>query len=208
MVYTRHFTKDLAKESGSTVISVDYPLGPEKKINDIMDNVSAVYDLISIQYPSSKISLIGTSAGGCIVLALALKIYKEKKKPLNAIVLYSPLTDLSESYKPINEIHDNVIFKTCKKGCAKVILDKYKKKDYYASPLLHVGRNIPKTMIVADNNETLFTDSYILYNKCLENEIDSKFIIYKNTYHAFQTLSNKTKETEELLHSTIDFIKD
>ena len=208
VVYTRHYTKDLSSASGSVVISVDYPLGPDNNIKDIIDNVSAVYDLISIQYPNSKLTLIGTSAGGCIALALALKINKEKKKPLHSLVLYSPLTDLSESYKNMNEITDKIIFSTCKKGCRKAILGTYKKKDMYASPLLHVRNNIPKTLIAADNNETLFTDSYVLYNKCLENNIESKFIIYKNTYHAFQTIASKTKETKELLDITCDFIKD
>ena len=207
-VYTRHFTKDLACSTGSTVICVDYPLGPDNTIKDIMDNVSAVYDLVSIQYPNSNISLIGTSAGGCIALALALKINKENKKPLHSLTLYSPLTDLSESYKSMNEITDKIIFKTCKKGCRKVILGTYKKKDMYASPLLHVRNNLPKTLIVADNNEQLFTDSYVLYNKCLENNIESKFIIYKNTYHAFQTIASKTKETKELLEITSEWIKD
>ena len=207
VVYTRHFTTALAEESQSEVISVDYPLGPDNNIVDIMNNVASIYDFISIKYPTSKISLIGTSAGGCITLALALRIAKEKKKPLESIVLYSPLTDLSETYKNINEVDDKVIFKTCKKGCRKVILGSYKKKDLYASPLLHVNKYLPRTMIVADNNETLFTDSYILYNKCLENDIPAKFIIYKNTYHAFETLANKTKETKELLDLTIEFIK-
>ena len=32
VVYTRHFTRDLAIESGSIVFSVDYPLGPENNI--------------------------------------------------------------------------------------------------------------------------------------------------------------------------------
>ena len=207
IVYTRHFTTALAEKSGSVVVSVEYPLGPDNTIVDIMNNVSSVYDLISIKHPNSNISLIGTSAGGCIALALALKINKENKKPLHSLVLYSPLTDLSESYKNINEITDKVIPKTCKKGCRKVILGKYKKKDMYASPLLHVGNNLPKTLIAVDNNETLFTDSYVLYNKCLENNITSKLILYKNTYHAFQTLANKTKETKELLEITNEFIK-
>ncbi|MCR5224350.1 MAG: alpha/beta hydrolase [Bacilli bacterium] len=207
IVYTRHFTTALAEKSGSVVVSVEYPLGPDNTIVDIMNNVSSVYDLISIKHPNSNISLIGTSAGGCIALALALKINKENKKPLHSLVLYSPLTDLSESYKNINEITDKVIPKTCKKGCRKVILGKYKKKDMYASPLLYVGNNLPKTLIAVDNNESLFTDSYILYNKCLENNITSKLILYKNTYHAFQTLANKTKETKELLEITNEFIK-
>jgi acetyl esterase/lipase len=207
-VYTRHFTKDLAEETGSMVVSVDYPLGPDNKINDIIENVSAIYDLICIKYPDSNISLIGTSAGGSIALSLALKINKDKKKPLKSLVLYSPLTDLSETYKNMNEVTDKVISKNVKKGCRKVILGKYKKKDMYASPLLHVRNNLPKTMIVVDNNETLFTDSYVLYNKCIENNIESKLIIYKNAYHAFQTLSNKTKETKELLDITCNFIKD
>ena len=206
-VYTRHFTKDLAEKSGSRIVSVDYPLGPQNKIVDIMENVSSIYDLISIKNPESNISLIGTSAGGCIALALALKIKKEKKKALTSLVLYSPLTDLSEKYQNTNEVDDKVIFHTCKEGCRKVILDGYRKSGLYASPLLHVKNNLPRTMIVADNNEELFTDSYMLYNKCIENNIESSFIIYKNTYHAFQTLSNKTKETKELLEITCDFIK-
>jgi acetyl esterase/lipase len=207
VIYTRHFTTALAEKTGSMIVSVDYPLGPDNNIVDIMNNVSAIYDLLSIKYPESNISLIGTSAGGCIALSLAMKIHKENKKPLTSLVLYSPLTDLSENYKIMNEVTDTVIPKTCKKGIRKVILGKYKKKDLYASPLLHVSNNLPRTLIAVDNNETLFTDSYVLYNKCLENNIKSKLILYKNTYHAFQTLANKTKETKELLEITDDFIK-
>ena len=207
-VYTRHFTKALSKKTGSIIYSIDYPLAPDNKIKDIMDNVMDVYDVICDKHPDSNITIMGTSAGGCISLALTLRIIKEKKKSVHSLILHSPLLDLSDSFNPANEIDDKVIASTCKKGIAKVVLGTYKKKGYYVSPLLYIDDKLPKTLITVDNNETLFTDSYMFYNKCIENNVKCDMIIYKGAYHAFQTLANKTKETKELLDIMNDFIKD
>ena len=207
-VYTRHYTKALSKKTGSIIYSIDYPLAPDNKITDIMDNVMAIYDVIVEKHENSNITLMGTSAGGCIALALTLRIIKEKKKSVHALIMHSPLLDLSDSFNPANEINDKVIFDTCKKGVSKVVLGTYKKKGYYVSPLLHVNDKLPKTLITVDNEETLFTDSYMYYNKCIENDVKCDLIIYKNGYHAFQTLANKTKETKELMNIMNDFIKD
>lgn len=205
---SRNYTTSVADITGSSVCSIDYPLAPNTKISECYDVIMSIYDLLSIKYPNSRFILSGTSAGGCLALGLAEKIIKDKKKLPSAIFLNSPLIDLTGTYKSINEIDDKIVDVKCKKAISKLFLDKYKKNGYLASPLLYVNKYLPKCMVVIDNNESLFTDSYVLYNKCLENEVECKLLICKNAYHAFQTLGKKTKETKEILQMVSEFIKD
>ena len=205
-ILSRDFTIALSDITGSCVCSVDYPLAPENKIVECYDIISSIYDLLTIRYPNSNIILSGTSAGGCLALGLAEKLIRDKKKLPSALILNSPLLDMTGKYKIVNELNDGIVKPGCKKGMAKLFLGKYKKSNYLASPLLYSNRYLPRCMISIDNNETLFTDSYVLYNKYIENDIECNLVIYKNAFHGFQKLGKKTKETIELLHMINDFI--
>lgn len=204
----RNYTYALADITGSCVCSIDYPRAPEYTITDMHDVLSSIYDLLTIKYPESNFIIGGCSAGGCLTLGMVEKIIREKKKIPKCIFLNSALLDMTGSYKPVNEIDDVVVKLDCKKPMSKMVLGKYKKKDYLASPLLYVNKYIPKCFICVDNSESLFTESYVMYNKCIENEVPCKLVITKNGYHAFQGLGAKTPETKELLNMLNSFIKD
>ena len=203
----RNYTYALADTTGLCVCSIDYPRAPENDIQEMHKVLSSIYDLLTIKYPTSNFIIGGCSAGGCLALGMVEKIIKEKKKKPKCLFLNSPLLDMTGTYKPVNEIEDVVVSLDCKKPMSKMVLGKYKKKDYLASPLLFVNKYIPKCIISVDNNESLFTESYVLYNKCLENDVPCKLVISKNGYHAFQGLGNKTPETKELLVMLNNFIK-
>ena len=79
---------------------------------------------------------------------------------------------MTGTYKPVNEIEDVVVSLDCKKPMSKMVLGKYKKKEYLASPLLFVNKYIPKCFISVDNNESLFKDTGTSIDAVTREEFD------------------------------------
>jgi len=92
----------LAHYSGMRAISVDYRMPPDHPFPAGLDDAVAVYRALSAERPTSAIGVFGTSAGGGMTLALALKL-KQLGLPLpGALALGTPWTDLtgaSDSYQ-------------------------------------------------------------------------------------------------------------
>ena len=79
------------------VISVDYRMPPDHPFPAALDDAIAVYQKVLEDYPDHTVFLGGTSAGGGLVLATALKL-KDDNKPLPAALFAgTPWTDLSKT---------------------------------------------------------------------------------------------------------------
>lgn len=68
----RNFTGYVTKKLGFNVLSVDYCLTPENPFPKGIEDCLKVYKEVLKEYDSNKIVFFGESAGGSLVLALAL----------------------------------------------------------------------------------------------------------------------------------------
>lgn len=86
----------LARLTQRSVLSVDYRLAPEARLPAAHEDVAAAYaSVIRPGTPPSEIALAGDSAGGNLVLSLAVQL-RDRGAPTPAcIVVFSPWTDLT-----------------------------------------------------------------------------------------------------------------
>jgi acetyl esterase/lipase len=77
--------------------SVDYRMPPEHPFPAALDDCLAAYEALLQQYPAEKIAVTGSSAGGNLAAALALRARDEGLPAPAGLVLYSPEVDLTES---------------------------------------------------------------------------------------------------------------
>ena len=87
-------TSRLARDSGCAVWVPDYRLAPEHPYPAALEDCLACYDAIRAQLcPADKLLIAGDSAGGALVLALALALKERGDGIAAGLMLLSPVTD-------------------------------------------------------------------------------------------------------------------
>lgn len=86
----------LARLARRAVLSVDYRLAPEARLPAAHEDVIAAYrSLVASGTPASEIALVGDSAGGNLVLSVALHVRDQAGTAPACVVAFSPWTDLT-----------------------------------------------------------------------------------------------------------------
>lgn len=172
-----------------------------KELNDVIEFAKSRYD---------KIALIGDSSGGNITLSTILKRRDENKSLVDAIILMSPWLDLSNMVKSRIDRRDKDIA-LAGSELPKLMVDNpyIKGQDImhpYISPIYGEYKNFPKILIQVGENEILYDDSYIVYQKMKDVGVDVIFEEYEGMYHVFQlfTIFSKTNEAKENMVKFLD----
>lgn len=130
--------RQVALESGATVIAVDYRLAPEDPFPACVDDVWAVFQAISADvsaYGSGKIVLTGDSAGGNLAAVVAIMARDAGLDVAMQLLIYPSVDVLDKSPSMTENGQGNYILSTD-------IIDWYAAKyaadpvDWRASPLL------------------------------------------------------------------------
>ncbi len=95
--YAQFMAYSGALEANCTCYSVDYRIPPEHPYPAALDDTLAVYQSLLEQYGADNIIIAGTSAGGNLAAALALKVRDIGLTMPAAVVLQTPEIDLTES---------------------------------------------------------------------------------------------------------------
>ncbi|KAJ6228064.1 triacylglycerol lipase [Anaeramoeba flamelloides] len=114
------YLRNWVKETGCTVISVDYTNPPKKHFPYQTNECYQAYLWLITQKPNSKIIIAGDSAGGCLAITAFIKIWKHKldKQP-DALLLAYPVTNMKYQFGLSRVLFSNdpffsySILKTC-----------------------------------------------------------------------------------------------
>lgn len=209
--YERTYLETLSDKLGCTVYAVDYSLAPESKYPIALDECEKVYVKLAKENPDSKICVMGLSAGGNLATALTLRIKAEKIKMPSAVILHSPVIDLSGHLdRGINaDINNDMIVKyTGRKQSFAVYVGNADATRYDVSPCYGDFSGFPPAFITCESHETLFADSAAL-DKLLEKAgVPVKTVQLDGSFHAYAALGERTPETKKILNECISFIKE
>lgn len=204
---TRAFTSWLASESKKRVYSVSYRLAPEYKAPCAIEDCQKVYEWLLSEYPDEKITLLGDSAGGNLVLALTLKVKDEGIKLPDLVAAFSPVTGFAETWpsRKENEENDPIIsgkdFDQMTKAYAGEDADLY---DPYLSPVYGNFRGFPHMMIYADRGEVFFDDSRYLAEAAIEAGVQVEYLWSEGLFHAYPAFGGKMiPEAREVMEQVI-----
>jgi len=200
-----------AQTTGFRVIAIDYTLAPHAKWSEISDQIIAVFkELLNQGYTMDDIGLFGDSAGGGLASTIALRLRDEGIGLPAAIVLYSPLGDLTcpgESFQTLKAAESFYDYEKHIKPAFKAYADPADFKNPYVSSVYgDFDKGYSPTLIQGGTKELLLSSFVRLYQAMDIAGVDVTLDIYEGMPHVFQRYS--IPETEIALNKVSDFFKE
>jgi len=207
----RGLVKNIVKSASFRALSIDYRLAPKHQFPAALEDAERAYDwLLENGYAPENIAVAGDSAGGCLTLALLLKL-KEANKPLPACaVTMSPWTDLTGSGASIrlrNNI-DDMLDGTKLTETAALYHGDTPATHPLVSPLFADLENLPPLLIQVGTDEILWDDACSFAEKAKMAGNDCTFEIYENMPHVFQLGADFVPESKAAVKKITAFIND
>ncbi len=190
----RALTYYLADKYGYTVIANNYRLSPENQWPAQLDDCMKAYEGIVQQgYDMSQVVLMGESAGGSLVLSVALRIRDEGKKLPKAVVAFSPVTNQAEALPSHTEnVPTDYMLKDALLRPGQNIAvfgdanpSEELMRSPYVSPYFGDYTGLPPIFLAASDTEVLYDDSTSLYQKLSQEDHKVQLDVAHGVCHAY-----------------------
>ena len=191
----------IAAIGGYRVIAVDYRMPPEAYFPAALDDSMAVYKEVISKTDPKRVGLIGTSAGGALVLEMGLRA-KQLGLPLpGAIASGTPMSDSTKTGDTFytNAMLDNVLVST--EGFCDAAAAFYAKghdlKDPLISPIYGDMSGFPPTILTSGTRDLLLSNTVRVHRKLRNLGIDSFLQVYEGQSHAHYGRDDRIPEVRE-----------
>jgi monoterpene epsilon-lactone hydrolase len=187
---------------------VDYPLAPEHDYKETFEMAEGAYEMLIKNYPDDELILMGDSAGGGLVLALAQKFNNEKhSKPPVRNILLSPWLDISMSNPEIKPQVDTDHILTVKmlSHAGSKYANGDNPNDYKLSPINGVFQGIPKTLVFYGTQELFYADCLKLKRIVATASAEFTFKEYQGMQHDWAIFP--IPERERVIQEICTFIE-
>ncbi len=207
----RPITAALARFAKRRVFSVDYRLAPEYRFPAAMDDVCAAYEwLMQTLPPDEPVALVGDSAGGNLVLGLALRLRDRRQRAPACVVAFSPWTDLAATGESArsNDGADAMFRYENLRDFAAVYLGGAPAVTPEASPLHDDMGGLPPVLLHVGSTEILLDDSRRVNDRIRNAGGSCRLQVYDDVAHCWQMLVPFVPEARMSLQGAAAFIAD
>ncbi len=202
---------NLSQAAGCRVLGVDYRMAPEHALPAAHADARTAYEwLLKLGASAGDIALAGDSAGGNLVLQLALALRDDGAKLPAGIVLMSPWTDMSasgESYETraaADPIHQRAMIHALARNClGKAIAP----ASPQASPLFASMQGLPPMLIQVGDTEVLLSDATVLADKARAAGVPVELEVWEHMIHVFQQFPRELAEARDAIARIGSFLR-
>ena len=187
-----HFLRDVVRQSGVAVMSVDYRLSPEHKFPVAFDETVAMVRLMASEGESqgidpTRLAIGGDSAGANLALAAALALREAGEKPLSfQLLIYGVYSADVESPSWQRFGRGAGLSQTQFRWILETYLDNpAQQTDWRVAPLLADLRGLPPAHMIVGSLDPLLDDSNNLAAKLKAAGVPSNLTIYQGLNHGF-----------------------
>ena len=183
------------------VIAVDYRMPPEAYFPAALDDAMAVWKAATRMADPKKMALIGTSAGGALVLEVALRAKQEGVPLPAAMASGTPMSDLTKTGDSFqtNAMIDNVLVSTdgfCD-AAARFYANGHDLRDPMLSPVYGDMHGFPPTILTTGTRDLLLSNTVRVHRKLRQAGIDAALHVYEGQSHAYYARDDRIPETKE-----------
>ena len=202
--------RNLSKTTGCTCHSIEYRLAPEHPHPAALDDaISAWLDIVDAN-PNAKLILCGDSAGGGLSLALMMRLRDEGHKLPHGAVLFSPWTNLlcdSETFETKSKADPMLLTEAAISVAEHYAPAPIDKKNPYVSPIYGTYTGLPRTLILAGDQEILLDDSRLVGERAKAAGADFKVEIWPGMFHDWWLFGFLLPESKQCLRKVADWIR-
>ena len=191
----------IAAIGGYRVIAVDYRMPPEAYFPAALDDSMAVYRAVIARTDPKRVGLIGTSAGGALVLEMGLRAKQMGIALPGAIASGTPMSDSTKTGDTFqtNAMLDNVLVSTegfCDAAAA-FYANGHDLKDPLISPIYGDMSGFPPTILTSGTRDLLLSNTVRVHRKLRNLGIDSFLQVYEGQSHAQYGRDDRIPEVRE-----------
>ena len=206
----RMLAATLAKDAQADVLLIDYRRMPEAVYPAQIDDAVASYEwLLKQGYSGSNIALAGESAGGNLVLELALRL-RDGHLPLpSSMVAMSPIMDLTASGASTrtNAARDPVLQRDGLLGVTRVYMHGGDPRSAAASPLFADLHGLPPLLLQVGAGEILLDDSLRMAQVAAGDEVAVELQVWPGMVHQWQLFPTLVPAARRALEDGGEFIQ-
>ncbi|KAA1426384.1 alpha/beta hydrolase [Nocardioides antri] len=205
----RGITTRLSQATGLPVFACDYRLAPRHRFPSAADDVRAAYEwLLAEGHDPGRIVLAGDSAGGHLVVDLALQLLQEGARPPAVLALFSPLFDPTFELAAARErLRRDPMISAAR---AQRLLDLYFGEEDRAAPRLRLSFDgagaFPPTLVQAGGREMMAADAEELARALVEAGGRCELEVWPGQMHVFQALARVVPEAALAIARAADFV--
>ena len=199
----------LARHSRRRVLNIDYRLAPEHPFPAAPDDILTAYEwLLATGTPASAIALAGDSAGGNLVLSLAVRLRNLGRPAPACVIAFSPWADLSAAGASTrdNDGADAMFRFENLAAFAAVYLDGAPPDAPDASPLYAALGGLPPLLIHVGSTEILLDDARRIDDRVRAAGGVSRLVVFDDVPHCWQMMVPLVPEATASLRAAAGFI--
>jgi monoterpene epsilon-lactone hydrolase len=191
----------IAGFGGFKVISVDYRMPPEAYFPAALDDGMTVYKSVLKTIDAKRVGIIGTSAGGALVLEMGLRAKQLNLPMFGAISSGTPMSDVTKVGDTFytNEMVDNVLVSRdgfCDAG-VKVYAAGHDMKDPLISPVYGDFANFAPTILTSGTRDLFLSNTVRVHRKLRQAGVVSDLHVFEGQSHAQYAGDPYAPETKE-----------
>src|SRR5579859_1383309 len=192
------------------VISVEYRMPPEAYFPAALDDGITVWKAALKTMPAQNMAWFGTSAGGALVLEMALKA-KELGLPMpGGIASGTPMSDVTKVGDTFqtNAMVDNVLVSPdgfCDAGTI-VYAAGHDLKDPLLSPVYGDMHGFPPTILTSGTRDLLLSNTVRVHRKLRQAGVEAYLQVYEGQSHGQYSRDVDAPETKEAFEEIAHFL--
>ncbi|MFD4352502.1 alpha/beta hydrolase [Nocardia sp. NPDC058518] len=184
------------------VFTLDYRLAPEHPFPAAPADVAAAFRWLTRRYRADRIVVAGDSAGGFLAAHLAVENARAGLPEPGALVLFSPMADLSLAIAigHENEHRDGLL----STQIARQAIAAFTTEPFELRPV--PGMRLPPTLIHASDTEYFGADATVLASRWRDTGAHCELQVWPDQMHAFQTLPIVVPESRTAYRAAARFV--
>ena len=200
---------DMARRSGTRVVSVDYRLAPEHPYPAALEDAQTAYrSLLDGGVDPATVAFVGESAGGGLAVATMASLRGLGLPQPSGAVLFSPWTDLTLSGASMTEkigIDPSFVPEKVQIRASDYV-GSADPADPAISPLFADLTGLPPLLIQAGSHEILLDDSARLAARAATDDVPVLLDVTPGVPHLFQSFAATLGEGDSALARVTDFL--